>query len=83
MSRKGNCWDNACAETFFCTIKSERLHHKTYKNIDAARKDIFWYIECFYNRQPRRIEANIGMRVPKYLANVRLQLFLPTSQHKP
>jgi len=40
---------------------------------DAARKDIFWYIECFYNRQPRRIEADIGMRVPKYLANVRLQ----------
>jgi len=50
MSRKGNCWDDACAETFFSTIKLERLHHRTYKNIDEARKDIFWYIECFYNR---------------------------------
>ena len=42
MSRKGNCWDNACAETFFSTIKSERLHHRTYKNIEEARLDIFW-----------------------------------------
>lgn len=53
MSRKGNCWDNACAETFFSTIKSERLHHQTYKNIEEARQDIFGYIECFYNRQRR------------------------------
>lgn len=53
MSRKGNCWDNACAETFFSTIKSERLHHRTYKNLEEARLDIFWYIECFYNRQRR------------------------------
>jgi putative transposase len=56
MSRKGNCWDNACAETFFSTIKSERLHHRTYKDINEARKDIFWYIESFYNRN-RRHEA--------------------------
>lgn len=53
MSRKGNCWDNACAETFFSTIKSERLHHRTYQNFEEARLDIFWYIECFYNRQRR------------------------------
>jgi len=53
MSRKGNCWDNACAETFFSTIKSERIHHKTYENIEKAKQDIFWYIECFYNRQRR------------------------------
>ena len=58
MSRKGNCWDNACAETFFSTIKSERLHHRFYKDINEARKDIFWYIECFYNRQRRH--AAIG-----------------------
>lgn len=62
MSRKGNCWDNACAETFFSTIKSERLHHRTYKDIEEARKDIFWYIECFYNRQ-RRHQA-IGNMTP-------------------
>jgi putative transposase len=53
MSRKGNCWDNACAETFFSTIKSERLHHRIYKTIEEARNDIFWYIESFYNRQRR------------------------------
>jgi len=58
MSRKGNCWDNACAETFFSTIKSERLHHRTYKNINEARKDIFWYIECFYNRHRRHAAIN-------------------------
>ena len=51
MSRKGNCWDNACAETFFSTIKSERLHRKSYKDYEEVRKDIFWYIECFYNRK--------------------------------
>ena len=62
MSRKGNCWDNACAETFFSTIKSERLHHQTYKNIKEARNDIFWYIECFYNRQRRH--AALGNMIP-------------------
>jgi putative transposase len=74
MSRKGNCWDNACAETFFSTIKSERLHHKTYRNIYEARKDIFWYIECFYNRQRRH--AAIGNMTPaaflkKYYDDIR------------
>jgi putative transposase len=53
MSRKGNCWDNACAETFFSTIKSERLHHRNYRDFEEARKDIFWYIEYFYNRKRR------------------------------
>jgi putative transposase len=62
MSRKGNCWDNACAETFFSTIKSERLHHRNYKNFEEARKDIFWYIECFYNRNRRH--AAIGNLTP-------------------
>ncbi len=51
MSRKGNCYDNACAETFFSTIKCELLYHKKYKTREEARQDIFWYIEVFYNRQ--------------------------------
>lgn len=67
MSRKGNCWDNACAETFFSTIKSERLHHRTYKNLEEARKDIFWYIECFYNRQRRH--AALGYMIPADFLN--------------
>ena len=62
MSRKGNCWDNACAETFFSTIKSERLHHRIYKNIEEARKDIFWYIGSFYNRKRRH--AALGNLTP-------------------
>ena len=53
MSRRGNCFDNASAETFFSTIKSERLHHRTYRDIEEARRDIFWYIESFYNRRRR------------------------------
>jgi putative transposase len=53
MSRKGNCWDNACAETFFSAIKCEMLYHKKYMTREEARKDIFWYIEIFYNRKRR------------------------------
>jgi putative transposase len=53
MSRKGNCYDNACAETFFSTIKCELLYHKRYITREEARKDIFWYIEVFYNRKRR------------------------------
>ncbi|BAE84795.1 hypothetical protein DSY3006 [Desulfitobacterium hafniense Y51] len=62
MSGKGNCFDNACAETFFSTIKSERLHHRTYKDISEARKDIFWYIESFYNR--KRSHQALGNLTP-------------------
>lgn len=53
MSRKGNCYDNACAETFFSTIKCEMLYHKTYKTREEARRDILWYIEVYYNRKRR------------------------------
>lgn len=68
MSRKGNCWDNACAETFFSTIKSERLHHKNYRTFEEARRDIFWYIESFYNRSRRH--ASLGNLTPvQFLQN--------------
>jgi putative transposase len=50
MSRKGNCWDNACAESFFATLKTEEVFHRTYKTRDEARKSIFEYIAVFYNR---------------------------------
>lgn len=53
MSRKGNCYDNAPAETFFSTIKCELLYHKQYETRAQAHQDIFWYIEIFYNRQRR------------------------------
>lgn len=53
MSRKGNCYDNAPMESFFGTLKSERVHHCRYQTRSAARQDIFHYIEVFYNRKRR------------------------------
>ncbi len=49
MSRKGNCLDNAPMESFFHTLKVERVHHRVYPTRDAARRDLFGYIEGFYN----------------------------------
>jgi len=51
MSRKGDCWDNAVAESFFHTLKTELVHHCDFKTRDEARTAIFEYIEVFYNRQ--------------------------------
>jgi transposase InsO family protein len=52
MSRKGDCWDNAPAESFFSTLKMEEVYtHKKYRAREEARKSIFEYIEVFYNRQ--------------------------------
>ncbi|HMS85049.1 MAG TPA: IS3 family transposase, partial [Nitrospira sp.] len=53
MSRKGNCWDNACVESFFGTLKRELVYHRHYATRDEAKQDIFEYIEVFYNRQRR------------------------------
>ena len=50
MSRKGNCWDNACAESFFSTLKNEEVFHKNYRTRKEARSSIFEYIAVFYNR---------------------------------
>ncbi|MFP9468507.1 IS3 family transposase [Pectobacterium brasiliense] len=53
MSRRGNCWDNAVAESFFSSLKKERVRKRIYKTRDMARADIFDYIEVFYNRTRR------------------------------
>jgi putative transposase len=53
MSRRGNCWDNAVAESFFSSLKKERIRKRIYKTRDLARGDIFDYIEAFYNRTRR------------------------------
>ena len=53
MSRKGNCWDNAVAESFFHTLKVELIQGKIYDTRQDAKTDIFDYIEVFYNRQRR------------------------------
>lgn len=53
MSRKGNCWDNAMMESFFATLKKERVHQDDYLTRTAARACVFDYIERFYNRVRR------------------------------
>lgn len=51
MSRKGNCWDNAVAESFFASLKKERVQWKTYQTRAEAQQDILNYIVMFYNSQ--------------------------------
>lgn len=63
MSRKGNCWDNAPMESFFGTLKTELVHRDEYPDRDAARRDLFAYIEGYYNRQRRH--SAIGYITPE------------------
>ena len=58
MSRKGNCWDNAPMESFFGTLKMERVHQVRYTTRAQARSDLFEYIEVFYNRIRRHARLN-------------------------
>jgi putative transposase len=53
MSRKGNCWDNAPTESFFNSLKNERVHGTRYGTREQAKADLFEYIELFYNRSRR------------------------------
>ncbi|WP_181885227.1 IS3 family transposase [Pontibacter diazotrophicus] len=53
MSRKGNCWDNAVAESFFKTMKAEMVYHHKFATIAEAKLAVFKYIESFYNRKRR------------------------------
>lgn len=62
MSRKGDCWDNAPMESFFHTLKTERVHHRVYATRDQARRDLFQYIEGFYN--PCRLHSALGYISP-------------------
>ena len=50
MPRKGNCWDNAVAESFFATLKVEFVHETLFHTRAQATREIFEYIEVFYNR---------------------------------
>jgi putative transposase len=62
MSRSGNVWDNAAMESFFSSLKTERIGNKTYRTRDEARADMFDYIERFYN--PKRRHSTIGYLSP-------------------
>lgn len=58
MSRKGNCWDNAVAESFFKTLKTELIYHVNLLDLDHAQHVLFDYIEGFYNC--KRIHSKLG-----------------------
>ena len=62
MSRPGNPWDNALAESFFKTLKRELVNGKGYKTREEAKQDVFKYIELYYNRQ--RMHSSIGYNAP-------------------
>ena len=62
MSRKGNCWDNAVAESFFATLKKELVRNLAFETRASARSQVFEYIEVFYNRQ--RAHSLLGYETP-------------------
>ena len=62
MSRPGNPWDNAVAESFFKTLKRELINDRRYKTRDEARQEVFKYIELYYNRQ--RLHSKNGYMAP-------------------
>jgi len=62
MSRAGNCWDNAATESFFSSLKTERVARKTYRTRDEARADVFDYVERWYN--PQRRHSTLGYLSP-------------------
>jgi len=62
MSRKGDCWDNAVAESFLHTLKVELVHRYRFKMRDEAKQIIFEYVEAYYNR--KRMHSSLGYLSP-------------------
>ena len=72
MSRKGNCWDNAIAENFFKTLKTELVYHTRFETKAQAKLELFDYIEVWYNRKrrhsaldyntPQQVEQNMDRK---------------------
>ena len=62
MSRSDNVWDNAAMESFFSSLKTERIARKTYRSRNQARAEVFDYIERFYN--PTRRHSTLGISAP-------------------
>lgn len=65
MSRRANCWDNAVAESFFKSLKTECVYGVRFENQREAAMAIFEYIEVFYNR--KRLHSSLGYRTPKQM----------------
>lgn len=76
MSRKGNCWDNAPTESFFNSLKNERVHERRYATHADAIADLFEYVEVFYNRSRRH--STLGQVSPTQF----MQDWITTQQEK-
>ena len=76
MSRKGNCWDNAPTESFFNSLKNERVHERRYATRVEAIADLFEYVEVFYNRSRRH--STLGQVLPTQF----MQDWIATQQEK-
>ncbi|HIE66129.1 MAG TPA: hypothetical protein EYQ01_10070 [Nitrospira sp.] len=63
MSRKGNCWDNTVAESFFGSLKTERVYFSKYNTREEARRDVVDYIKMFYNS--KRWHSTLGYLSPR------------------
>lgn len=68
MSRRGNCYDNAPMESFFSSLKTERLEQEHFTTRDTARAAVFEYVETFYN--PVRLHSSIGYRAPNQFESI-------------
>ena len=62
QSRLANCWDNACVESFFHTLKTEMIYHEDFETRDQAYRAIFEWVEAFYNRH--RLHSTLGYKSP-------------------
>ncbi len=58
MSRKGNCWDNAVAESFFHTIKTQLIHHRKFQKVQETEQALFNRIEVYYNLRRKHSTNN-------------------------
>lgn len=67
MSKKGDCWDNAPAESFFASLKKDRIYWRRYKTREEAKQDIFDYLEMFYNSE--RLHSSLGYVSPREFEN--------------
>lgn len=67
MSRKGNCWDNSVAESFFGRLKDERVDWSNYQTRREAKQDILDYITMFYNNT--RLHSSLGYQSPNQFEN--------------
>jgi transposase InsO family protein len=70
MSGKGNCYDNAVAESFFSSLKNELVNHRNFQTRNEARSEIFEYIELFYNR--KRLHQSLNYQPPVQYKSVKM-----------